>query len=39
MPSLPETEEVPQEEIPEETPEETPVNENEPFFPENLGDF
>ncbi len=33
MPSLPETEEVPQEEIPEETPEETPpVNENEPFF-------
>ena len=39
MPSFPETEEVPQEEIPEETPEETPVNENEPFFPENLGDF
>ncbi len=39
MPSLPETKEVPQEEIPEETPEETPVNENEPFFPENLGDF
>jgi uncharacterized membrane protein YkoI len=39
MPSLPETEEVPQEEIPEETPEETPVNENEPIFPENPGNF